>query len=282
MLLFKKINDLRKHLDPERKLGKTVGFVPTMGALHRGHISLIEQSNKTSDLTVCSIFVNPTQFNENADLEGYPRTPGKDIELLTASGCHILFMPAASEVYPDNYKPARQFDFGYLDQPMEGAHRPGHFQGMAQVVSRLLDIVEPDSLFMGQKDYQQYAIVQEMLVQMQSATKLVMCPIIREPDGLAMSSRNARLDKMQRLIAPNIFRTLNEAKKNVKSLSPNQLKEAAMKMLALPGMEPEYFEIVDGRTLQPVEVVEASEIVIACTAVRLGNVRLIDNMVLKP
>ncbi len=281
MLLFKKVSDLRKHIFNERNIGKTVGFVPTMGALHQGHISLIGKSIKETDLTVCSIFVNPAQFNENADLKNYPRSPGKDIDLLTASGCHVLFMPAASEVYPDNYKQLHQFDFGYLEQPMEGAHRPGHFQGMAKVVSRLLNIVEPDSLFMGQKDYQQFAIVQEMLMQMNSETKLVMCPIIREKDGLAMSSRNMRLDKMPRLIAPVIFHTLTEAKQNAKSQTPKQIKEAAMEMLSLPGMKLEYFEIVDGKTLHPVEYFEQFETVIACTAAKLGGVRLIDNMVIK-
>ncbi len=282
MLLFKRINDLQSYLQSEKEKDQTVGFVPTMGALHKGHLSLFEKCLEVSDISVGSIFVNPTQFNEASDLQKYPRTPERDIDLLTGIGCDVLFMPSVEEVYPNSYKTkGQQFDFGHLDQSMEGAHRPGHFQGMAQVVNRLLDIVKPDSLFMGQKDFQQFTIVKEMLRQMNSSTQLTMCPIIREGDGLAMSSRNRRLSKEQRLVAPNIFRTLNVAKEKTHSHSPEQIEKEALMMLAIPGMEPEYFEIVDGTTLQPFEQFEEVEMAVACTAVRLGTIRLIDNMILK-
>ena len=177
--------------------------------------------------------------------------------------------------------PTRNFDFGHLDEPMEGANRPGHFQGMAQVVSRLLGIVRPGSLFMGQKDFQQFAIVKNMLGQLQSDIELVMCPIVREEDGLAMSSRNARLSKEQRRIAPNIHRTLVVAKEKVSSAHPRQIEKEALDMLNIPGMIPEYFEIVDGVSLRPVKDFKEVEIAVACTAVRVGGIRLIDNMILQ-
>ena len=281
MLLFKKVNDLRQHLDKQSSRGHKIGFVPTMGALHEGHISLISESIRTTEITVCSIFVNPTQFNESTDLEKYPRTPEKDIVALAEAGNHILFMPPVAEIYPEDYKQSYNFDFGELDQPMEGENRPGHFQGMAQVVSRLLDIVQPHALFMGQKDFQQFAIVQKMLPQMNSSCKLVRCPIIREEDGLAMSSRNSRLSPNQRSLAPNIHRTLLFAKKNVHDLFPAQIQEKALKMLSIEGMKPEYFEIVDGYTLRSIELFEDTSFAVACTAVWVGDIRLIDNMILK-
>ena len=281
MLLFKKVSDLQNYLAQERLKGHSIGFVPTMGALHKGHLSLVKKSLETTELTVVSIFVNPTQFNEKGDLIAYPRTPEKDIDLLVKNGCHILFMPGVEEVYPNGPVTDIQFDFGELDKPMEGAHRPGHFLGMAQVVNRLLQIVEPDSLLMGQKDYQQFTIVKDMVRQLKLKVGLVMCPIVREHDGLAMSSRNARLTKEQRLIATNLYRTLTVAKENMHADFPRQIEERAMEMLSIPGMEPEYFQIVDGFSLQPVEVFEDVKMAVACTAVRVGEVRLIDNMILK-
>ena len=281
MLLFKKVKDLQSYLRSEKEKGKTIGFIPTMGALHRGHLSLFEKSIENTDISVGSIFVNPTQFNETSDLQKYPRTPEQDIDLLTGVGCHVLFMPPVEEVYPTPYENKNSFDFGYLDRPMEGAHRPGHFQGMAQVVNRLLEIVQPDSLYMGQKDFQQFAIVKEMLQQMGSGIQLVMCPIIREDDGLAMSSRNRRLSKEHRRIAPNIFRTLNVAKEKVRSHDPKQIEDEALNMLAIPGMEPEYFNIVEGNSLRPFQQFDEVEMAVACTAVRVGEIRLIDNMIIK-
>ncbi|MBK9017176.1 MAG: pantoate--beta-alanine ligase [Saprospiraceae bacterium] len=281
MYLFKKVADLRRHLDARKREGKTIGFVPTMGALHQGHASLVRKSAGETNCTVCSIFVNPTQFNEATDLAKYPRTPENDIALLLESGCSVLFMPEVEEVYPSGQQSPLHLDFGQLDQLMEGAHRPGHFAGMAQVVKRLLDIVQPDQLFMGQKDFQQFAIVQRMLSQLSLPVKLNMCATVREPDGLAMSSRNMLLSPEQHALAPLIFQTLSDAKANMHDQRPDDLKTVALRSLSKPGMEPEYFEIVDGRTLQPIANFEDHEMVVACTAVRFGTVRLIDNLVMK-
>ncbi len=281
MFLFKKIGDLRRYLDARQREGATIGFVPTMGALHEGHASLIRQSVAQVGCTVCSIFVNPTQFNEAKDLAKYPRTPEHDIALLLEAGCRVLFMPEVAEVYPDGQQSPLHIDFGQLDQPMEGAYRPGHFAGVAQVVKRLLDIVQPDVLFMGQKDFQQFAIVQHLLTQMSLPVKLSLCATVREADGLAMSSRNMRLTLAQRALAPLIFQALSHAKSNMHGHSLDALKAAAIKELTVPGMAPAYFEIVDGRTLQAVASFEGHDFVVACAAVRLGEVRLIDNLVMK-
>lgn len=281
MLLFKKVEDLQLYLQTQREKNNSIGFVPTMGALHEGHLSLFENCLQKSDISVGSIFVNPTQFNDPSDLVKYPRTPERDIEMLADVGCHVLFMPPVEEVYPIGLKLPEVLDFGYLDQPMEGAHRPGHFQGMAQVVRRLLEIVQPDYLFMGQKDYQQFAIVKEMLRQLKLKIDLVMCPIIRENDGLAMSSRNMRLTKESRLLAPKIFQALNLAKEKINAHFPREIEKEAIATLSIPGMAPEYFEIVDGYTLHPVELFEEVDVAVACTAVMVGDIRLIDNIVLK-
>lgn len=280
MHLFKKVSDLQYYLRSLKAAGKTVGFVPTMGALHQGHISLIEASQAECDYTVCSIFVNPTQFNDPKDLDKYPRTPGKDIELLVAGGCDILFMPPVDEIYPPEGLKPLSLDFGALEKVMEGEFRPGHFKGVAQVVHRLLEIVLPDSLYMGQKDYQQVAIVRSMIHQTRLQVHLVTCPTLREKDGLAMSSRNVRLSPAAREEATLIYRTLSEAKTRVGELPPAEIRAAAWQQLSAPGFRPEYFDIVDGYTLQPVRSFEESEVVVACTAVWLDGVRLIDNMVL--
>ncbi len=281
MYLFKTTTDLSRHLEKVRRAGKTIGFVPTMGALHEGHASLLRQSAEETNCTVCSIFVNPTQFNETTDLVKYPRTPEKDIALLLDTGCSVLFMPDVVEVYPSGQQSSLHLDFGYLDQPMEGAYRPGHFVGVAQVVKRLLDIVQPDELFMGQKDFQQFAIVRHMLTEMALPVNLKMCFTVRETDGLAMSSRNMHLTPAQRALGPLIYQVLSQAKANMHDQLPAALKLTAMKLLSVPGMEPEYFEIVDGRTLQPITIFEGHDMVVACTAVRVGDVRLIDNLIMK-
>jgi pantoate--beta-alanine ligase len=281
MLLFKKASDLKRHLKALRKLKKTVGFTPTMGALHEGHLSLIRRSNLETNCSVCSIFVNPTQFNDPSDLEKYPRTPGKDLGLLAEAKCSVVFMPDVAEVYPSGFSPKKKFDFGTLETTMEGKHRPGHFAGMAQVVNRLLELVKPDKLYMGQKDFQQQVIVANMLQQLRSPIQLVRCPIIRESDGLAMSSRNVRLSPEQRSLAVLISRTLLKAKSDMENASPAQIEREAMKRLDVPGMVPEYFDIVDGRTLQPVLCFDDSDFIVACAAAKVGEVRLIDNMILK-
>lgn len=281
MLLFKKNKDLQEYIRRIRKQKRPIGFVPTMGALHKGHTSLIRAAQQDGQLVVCSIFVNPTQFNEQRDLDAYPRTPHKDIEALERVGCDVLFMPDAAEIYPPELDTTLELDFGQLDKVMEGAFRPGHFDGVAQVVKRLLDIVQPDSLYMGQKDYQQLSIIRYMIRQLNLPVRLVMCPIIREKDGLAMSSRNVRLDPGIRQRASILYQTLAQAKSWLKKIPPSEVEQKAMAKLEIPGFRPEYFKIVDVDTLlEPVEPGSPNGW-IACTAVWAGDVRLIDNMFVK-
>jgi pantoate--beta-alanine ligase len=282
MLLFKRVIDLQKYLNSLKNKGLHIGFIPTMGALHRGHVSLIDRSRSSCDITVASIFVNPTQFNDPKDLEKYPRPESRDIELLTEAGCHVLFMPSVEEIYPKGTAPSVKFNFGKLDKVLEGTFRPGHFDGMAQVVHRLLDIVKPDKLFMGQKDFQQQAIVASLIQQAKLSTELVTCPIIRDEDGLAMSSRNVRLTPEDRAVAPMIYKILQEAYDMVGEYSPSEIqKQVTAKLRAEPRFKLEYFEIVDGRTLLQIRLFEDTDYAVALTAVWAGDVRLIDNIVLK-
>ena len=283
MFFFKKVKHIQDYI-AMRRLNRpktSIGFVPTMGALHQGHISLIKRSVAENKHTVCSIFVNPTQFNDSADLKKYPRTIEKDINLLEGAGNDILFLPSAKEVYPPGLDTTLDISFGNLETVMEGCFRPGHFEGMAQVVKRLLDIVQPNRLYMGQKDFQQLAIVQNMIDQLSLPVDLIMCEIIREKDGLAMSSRNVRLKKKERAEAALINKILLAVAKKSKKQQLKSLKAWAISQLSIPGFRPEYFEIVDGRTLQPISNFGSSDYVVACTAVWVGKVRLIDNMVLK-
>lgn len=281
MLIFKKVADLQHWLDAERRTGKTVGFAPTMGALHEGHLSLVLAAKQEGDLAVTSIFVNPTQFNDPKDLEKYPRMPEKDIALLLGAGCDALFMPPVEEVYPPGMELKVQLDFRQLDQVMEGVFRPGHFIGMATVVKRLLDIVQPQRLYMGQKDFQQLTIVRDMIRQLDSPIQLVMCPTTREPDGLAMSSRNLRLSPEMRLAAPAIYQVLLEAKGRFQHEPASGVQAGALRQLETAGLKPEYFDIVDGISLLPVRHYNESNFVVACVAAWAGEVRLIDNLVLK-
>ena len=282
MLLFKRIVDLQKYLNSLKSKGLQVGFIPTMGALHKGHESLIARSKAENEVTIASIFVNPTQFNDAKDLNKYPRTPERDIEILTDAGCDVLFMPEASEIYPQGTTPSVKFNFGKLDKVLEGTFRPGHFDGMAQVVHRLLDIIKPNRLYMGQKDFQQFTIVASMLEQSKSKTELIMCEIVREKDGLAMSSRNTRLSSEDRIKATLIHRTLHEAADMVGEYSPVDIQKIAVGKLRLEqDFKLEYFEIIDGRTLLPIRLFEDTDFAVAVTAVWVGDVRLIDNMILK-
>ncbi len=281
MIIFNTVYDLQYWLATERKAGHTIGFVPTMGALHEGHLTLVQRAHETCSRTVASIFVNPTQFNDPKDLEKYPRMPEADGQLLKSVGCHALFMPSVVEVYPAGKDLTLRLNFGALDKVMEGHFRPGHFDGMATVVKRLLDIVQPHQLFMGQKDYQQLSVVREMLRLLGSMVELVMCATIREEDGLAKSSRNMRLTPEMRATAPIIYETLLEARERVKE-SPNpQVQAWAMRKLADAGLRPEYFDIVDGITLRPIRNKDKSEMIVACVAAWAGDVRLIDNLVFK-
>lgn len=281
MFLHHTLSELQQYLNSRRRLGEQIGFAPTMGALHSGHLDLIRHSKAHNACTVCSIFVNPTQFNDPKDLEKYPRTPEKDLAMLESVGTEVVFMPAVEEIYPPGLETTLQLELGQLDKVMEGAFRPGHFQGMAQVVKRLLDIVQPDRLYMGQKDFQQFSIVGHMIRQLNLPVELVMVPTVRETDGLAMSSRNVRLSEVQRAAAPVIYQTLSWAKTQLGILPIAEIEAEAMQRLSLPEFRPEYFQIVDGRTLLPVVEPAKHEWIVACVASWVGEVRLIDNLELK-
>mgnify|MGYP000617665012 FL=1 len=281
MILFKKEHQLQYYLNTLRLNKKSIGLIPTMGALHEGHLSLIRKAKEENDCVVCSVFVNPTQFNNDADLEKYPRTEANDIELLTSIGTDIIFMPSVEEVYPKELNTTLELDFGELATTMEGEFRPGHFDGMAQVVNRFLNMVQPHSLYMGQKDFQQITIVRNMLIQLGSEVRLVMCPILRQDNGLAMSSRNVRLTPENRALAVKVFQTLSAAKNLIDKKTPKEIEEWAMQELNISKFRPEYFSIVDGITLQLIEDFGKTNSAVACTAVWAGDVRLIDNMILK-
>lgn len=283
MYLFKRVDQLREFLSGARTNNRTVGFVPTMGALHDGHLSLIKRSLAENQVTVASIFVNPTQFNEASDLEKYPRTPGKDLEKLAKVGCTLAFLPEVSDMYPPGLDTTLSLDFSPLDETMEGQERPGHFAGVAQVVKRLLDIVSPEYLYMGQKDFQQQLIVRDMIQQLSINTTVITVPTVREEDGLAMSSRNVRLSTKQREEATALHQTLLGAKNRLaEGLAPKAIEDWAMQSLQRPGFRPEYFKIVDADTLMPPSDTEAPPArIVACTAVWAGDVRLIDNMLLR-
>lgn len=281
MIIFKQIQSLENHLKTLKKKRKMVGFVPTMGALHKGHISLLKRSKKDCNVTVCSIFVNPTQFNDKADFYKYPNTIDRDIEILNDEDCDILFLPSVNEMYPEGFENKAGIDFGFLAQTLEGEHRPGHFNGMAQIVEKLLNIVKPDQLFMGRKDYQQQLIVSQLIRKRNLKTDLVTCPTTRERDGLAMSSRNVRLDKTSRKVAVEIYKTLKEVKSDARNKKSDikHLQEYGYKRLSgLKEIDVEYFEIRNALTLKPSK--SKAEKLVALAAVKIGGVRLIDNWLL--
>lgn len=279
MLIFKQVKDLQNWLASQKM---PVGFAPTMGALHQGHLELIRMAKAGGCVAVASIFVNPTQFNDPKDLEKYPRMPEKDAALLLDAGCDALFIPPVEEVYPPGMDVNVQLDFGQLDKVMEGVFRPGHFQGMATVVHRLLDIVRPQKLYMGQKDYQQLSIVRDMIRQLRLPVELVMCPTVREPDGLAMSSRNLRLTPEMRAMAPIIYQTLQWAKQAFTEGEPAaSIQAQAIQKLEDARLKPEYFEVADGVSLQPVSYFADSKNIVICTAAFAGEVRLIDNIIVR-
>ncbi len=282
MRLIRKTAELEAYVKKLKGEGKTLGFTPTMGALHDGHFQLVKRTIDENDISICSIFVNPTQFDQQSDLEKYPRTLESDSAGLEQTGCHILYAPTVAEIYPDGADYEVDVDLGGLDELMEGAHRPGHFEGVVQVVKRLIEVTSCDRLYMGQKDFQQFTIIQRMIDVLEMPTELVVCPIIREEDGLARSSRNRRLTKEHRAKADILYRMLGQAKDWLEEgRSPLEISYKAMEYLDLPGFRPEYFDLIDGRTLKKVNQVENTDLVVACTAVWAGEVRLIDNMVLK-
>ena len=277
MELFTTKAELRAALAKDRQDDLSVGFVPTMGALHEGHLSLVSRAGAENDKVVVSIFVNPTQFNDPTDLERYPRTLEKDLSLLAPLHCDYLFAPTVSEVYPE--PDTRKFNFGSLETVMEGKFRPGHFNGVAQVVSKLFDIVEPDRAYFGKKDFQQYSIILNMCKVMGYPIEIVPCDIVREADGLAMSSRNMLLSEEYRAEAPVIYRTLLEAQRDSEFFSPEEVRARVVQRITDNSLlKMEYFEIVDELTLQPLHSWEGSNKKVGCIAVFAGKVRLIDNI----
>ena len=277
MKLVHTVNELRQELDIQRKAGKKIGFVPTMGALHEGHASLVRYAVAENEIVVVSVFVNPTQFNDKNDLLKYPRTLEADCELLEKEGADYVFAPTVEEIYPE--PDARQFSYAPLDTVMEGKFRPGHFNGVCQVVSKLFMMVEPDMAYFGEKDFQQLAIIREMVKQMNFPLEIVGCPIVREEDGLALSSRNTRLSAQEREFALNISKTLFRSKEYAASHTLEETQRFVEDSIASSeGLQLEYFEIVDGLTLQRIENWEDTDYVVGCITVFCGEVRLIDNI----
>lgn len=277
MKLIQTVKELKAQLDVLRKEGKQIGLVPTMGALHEGHASLVRRAVAENDVVVVSDFVNPTQFNDQNDLIKYPRTLEADCVLLEKEGAHIVFAPSVEEVYPE--PDTRQFSYAPLDTVMEGKYRPGHFNGVCQIVSKLFMMVEPHRAYFGEKDFQQLAIIREMVKQMQFPLQIVGCPIVRESDGLALSSRNARLSVEERQQALNISKTLFASVDFSKTHTVAETQAFVEESIAkADGLELEYFEMVDGLTLQKVNNWEDTDYIVGCITVYCGEVRLIDNI----
>ena len=277
MELYTTIISIKEAIEIGRSKGFTIGFVPTMGALHEGHLSLVDKASEQCDIVVVSIFVNPTQFNDPNDLANYPRTLESDMKLLFATRCDFVFAPTAVEMYP--VAEHRKFVFGNIETVMEGRFRPGHFKGVAQVVSKLFEIVRPDKAFFGQKDFQQLAIINELVRQMNYPIEIVPCQIVRENDGLAMSSRNRLLLPQYRECAPLIYKTLLEARELAHTKSVNEIHEYVVDQINGSNLlEVEYFDIVDDRYLTSIDNWGNSGGKIGCIAVFAGKVRLIDNI----
>ncbi len=279
MIIIKHIKDIQEQILAFKKIGKLVGFVPTMGALHAGHISLIEHAASENDVTVCSIFVNPTQFNNPDDLKKYPITIEADIDKLEKAGCSILFLPSVAEMYPPNEIPVR-YDLGELEMILEGKYRPGHFQGVCMIVDKLLAAVLPHVLYLGRKDYQQCMVIHRMMLQKAYQIRLAICDTIRESDGLAMSSRNMRLNATERKQALRIIESLNLFKQDLKPGNLAHLKIAATNFLLNNGYKVDYTEIADAETLELQDNWDGKQKLVALVAAYLNEVRLIDNIVL--
>ncbi|MGI4736507.1 MAG: pantoate--beta-alanine ligase [Janthinobacterium lividum] len=279
MLIFTTTAELRAHVEAARGAGRRLGLVPTMGALHEGHLQLVRTAAQACDEVIASVFVNPTQFNNPEDLRLYPRLPEQDAAALRSVGCTVLFMPTVAEMYPQ--PTVLHFDFGALERVMEGAHRPGHFNGVATVVSKLFHLARPHVAYFGQKDFQQVAIVRQLIADLSFDLELVVYPTVREADGLAMSSRNQRLTPAARAVAPLLHQVLAQAALQVqKGVGPAAVQQQALAALAqAPQFTPEYFEIADAHTLQPLASYNAGQTVVLCVAAHLGGVRLIDNVV---
>jgi pantoate--beta-alanine ligase len=279
MVIFRKVADLQQYLS---QIHRPVGYVPTMGALHAGHTSLIRKSKAEGRLTVCSIFVNPTQFNDPEDYRLYPKSTDEDTALLLEADCDVLFLPDEHEVYPDGTVMTKAYSFGDLESVFEGAQRPGHFRGVGQVMGRFLDIIKPAFLYMGQKDYQQCLVIKDLIKLMgrDGKTELVICPTRREPDGLAMSSRNRRLTDPQRSLSSLLYQCLISIQTKSGNQSFSTVQKECLDLLQDKGFNPEYVELADAASLRPLSDFDSSRPMVALIAAKLGKVRLIDNMLI--
>jgi len=281
MILYKIASQLQQYLEQQKAAGKTIGFVPTMGALHQGHISLINNSKATCDITICSIFVNPTQFNDAKDFEQYPITIEQDIDMLEMATCDVLFLPPVEEIYPNEIVKTKQFDLGFIETVFEGAYRPGHFNGVCMVVERLLNIVKPHQLFLGQKDYQQCIVIKRLVELMKADIKIIICPTSREENGLAMSSRNKRLSAEMKDKAKIIYQSFNKIKKDIVANNAAELVANAKESLLENGFDKiDYLSLANAKTLAPIELWDGSTQLVILVAAFAEGVRLIDNMVL--
>jgi pantoate--beta-alanine ligase len=279
MIIFKKAKQLSHYIEEQKNEGKKIGFVPTMGALHEGHLALVDACKKNNEISICSIFVNPTQFNNPDDLKNYPVTTARDIEQLVYRKCDVLFLPSVEEIYPASHR-KRHYELGEIENKLEGLFRPGHFQGVCEVVDRLLEIVQPDNFYLGQKDYQQCMVIKKLieLTGRGNNMSLSIVPTVRETDGLAMSSRNLRLNEEQRKLANAIFRELTSIKENLNKQPLNELKKEASEHLIQKGFKVDYVEIANAENLSPATTVSGN--LVALAAATTGNIRLIDNIVL--
>jgi pantoate--beta-alanine ligase len=279
MIIITTVKETKAFLSKQRSAGVTIGFVPTMGALHKGHLRLIKQSCAENDITVCSIFVNPIQFNNPEDLKKYPRTLTQDVKMLEEAGCNMVFNPSAEEMYPKGNSGDIDIDFGMLDKVMEGRYRPGHFKGVAIVVNKLFGIVGPTRAYFGKKDFQQLTIIKHMVKALSLPVEIISCETVRESDGLAMSSRNMRLSIAERNLAPRIYEVLCKVKDKLGKQPVREVKEWAIKKLEETSeFRVEYFEIGDKESLLPMDNWSHKDSAVAFTAVNLGDVRLIDNI----
>jgi len=283
MKVINKTSDLQAIIEQLKNDGKSIGLVPTMGALHKGHLSLVKNSISNNDITVVSIFVNPTQFNNPNDLASYPRTVEKDLELLQTVGCDVVFAPEADDIYSKSETESRfEFDFEGLDKVMEGKFRPGHFNGVVQIVSKLFDLVRPNRAYFGEKDFQQLAIIRLMTRRYNLPIEIVPCPIVREDSGLALSSRNSLLKDNEKQVASHIYAVLNESRQFVPQTEVEELKQCVIAAIEQkPELKVEYFDIVDGHTLKSIVKWDESDYIVGCITVFCGNVRLIDNICYK-
>ncbi|MEO6836920.1 MAG: pantoate--beta-alanine ligase [Ginsengibacter sp.] len=280
MIIFKHAKGLRDYLNKPDIKGSSIGFVPTMGALHEGHLSLIKKSKKTEEIIVCSIFVNPTQFNNPEDFEKYPKTIEKDILLLEETGCDILFLPQKEEIYPGKSTKKEHYELGYLETILEGEFRPGHFQGVCQVVDRLLNVVNPDFLFLGQKDFQQCMVIKRLLELTNKKIKIIICPTLREKNGLAKSSRNLRLTTKEIEIAAELNRSLLSIKNNLTKNNFLELKKSSILHLEKAGFKVEYLELARRSDLKILTEFKKGQEFVILVAAFLNKVRLIDNLLI--